>query len=264
MQWRFVHTSMFYLSSLLGIFIKATADIPPLLLTKRLIITLFPTIMQWRFVHTSMFYLSSLLGIFIKVAAVSNTCPATFDLGVLVAVGVPLLLAAWHTERIHRKQFLTTARIAILRVDSVLVAVGVPLLLAAWHKERIHRKQFLTTEQAQGSETELRGMLSRLVPPMCIDSLLSGDEKSNMARIHERSSMARIHEKVTILFLMLNVGHAGVSAEAMVEDLNILFVQLDDLVAQDPHAFKVETVGGDFIAAAGVPDAVENHAQKIA
>ena len=46
----------------------------------------------------------------------------------------------------------------------VVVAVGVPLLLAAWHKERIHRTQFLTTEQAQGSETELRGMLSRCSP----------------------------------------------------------------------------------------------------
>ena len=61
---------------------------------------------------------------------------------------------------------------------------------------------------------DLTVLYDRLVPPMCIDSLLSGDDKSNMARIHE---------SVTILFLTLNVGHAGVSAEAMVRTLHNRF-----------------------------------------
>jgi len=67
-----------------------------------------------------------------------------------------------------------------------------------------------------------------------------------------------------VLFIRLNESDARLRAEDLVAELNAVYLCLDQLLEGHKDCYKVETVGGEYVVASGVPTACPHHACALA
>jgi hypothetical protein len=142
--------------------------------------------------------------------------------------------------------------IADVAMVSATMWLGVGAALSAL--ERVERAHFVAVEQSLASHHALRAMVDRMVPPVMAKRLV--DEWGGHVRIGEN------YDNVSVLFCELQE-NAGKALSTLL-DLNELFGLMDGVVDSVPEACKIETVGGQFVVAAGVPTTAAEHAQAMA
>lgn len=113
-------------------------------------------------------------------------------------------------------------------------------------------------------EQELSEMLLNNVLPQAITKRLKG--RSKLTVDHLQHAILDSYENVTVLFADI-VGFTsfsnGVSPEVLVAVLNDLFTRFD-LIAEHRGLEKIKTIGDCYMAAAGLPAVVTDHADRAA
>ncbi|WP_350295670.1 adenylate/guanylate cyclase domain-containing protein [Limnohabitans sp. Rim8] len=113
-------------------------------------------------------------------------------------------------------------------------------------------------------EQELSEMLLHNVLPQAISERLKG--RSKLTADHFQQNIVDSYANVTVLFADI-VGFTafsqGVSPEAMVSVLNDLFTRFDH-IAEHRGLEKIKTIGDCYMAAAGLPMEVPDHADRAA
>ena len=142
--------------------------------------------------------------------------------------------------------------IADVAMVSATMWLGVGAALLAL--ERVERAHFVAVQQSLASHNSLRALVDRMVPPVMAKRLV--DEWGGHVRIGEN------YDSVSVLFCELQE-IAGNSLSTL-QDLNKLFGLMDDVVDSVPGSCKIETVGGQYVVAAGVPTTSAEHAQVMA
>jgi hypothetical protein len=142
--------------------------------------------------------------------------------------------------------------IADVAMVSATMWMGVGAALSAL--ERVERAHFVAVQQSLASHNALRALVDRMVPPVMAKRLV--DEWGGHVQIGEN------YDSVTVLFCELQET-AGNSLLTL-QDLNRLFGAMDEVVDSVPGALKIETVGGQYVVAAGVPTASALHAESMA
>ena len=142
--------------------------------------------------------------------------------------------------------------IADVSMVSATMWLGVGAALLAL--ERVERAHFVAVQQSLASHHALRALVDRMVPSVMARRLV--DEWGGHVRIGEN------YDGVSVLFCELQ--ETGGKALSTLLDLNQLFGLMDSVVDSVPDACKIETVGGQFVVAAGVPSPATEHAQAMA
>lgn len=142
--------------------------------------------------------------------------------------------------------------IADVAMVAATIYVGLGAAVAA--VERTERAHFVAVQLANASQNTLLGLVDRMLPPVMASQLVQ--QWGGHIAIGER------YDQVSVLFCELQTP----AAEALptLVDLNELFSILDSVVDTVPDACKIETVGGQFVVAAGVPSPSKNHAGSMA
>ena len=113
-------------------------------------------------------------------------------------------------------------------------------------------------------EQELSDMLLHNVLPQAIAERLKG--RSKLTADHLSQAIVDSYAKVTVLFADI-VGFTafsqGVSPEVLVGVLNDLFTRFDH-IAEHRGLEKIKTIGDCYMAAAGLPTVVSDHADRAA
>ena len=113
-------------------------------------------------------------------------------------------------------------------------------------------------------EQELSDMLLHNVLPQAIAERLKG--RSKLTADHLNQAIVDSYDKVTVLFADI-VGFTafsqGVSPEVLVGVLNDLFTRFDH-IAEHRGLEKIKTIGDCYMAAAGLPTVVSDHADRAA
>ncbi len=113
-------------------------------------------------------------------------------------------------------------------------------------------------------EQELSEMLLHNVLPQAIAERLKG--RSKLTADHLSQAIVDSYSKVTVLFADI-VGFTafsqGVSPEVLVGVLNDLFTRFDH-IAEHRGLEKIKTIGDCYMAAAGLPTVVSDHADRAA
>ncbi len=113
-------------------------------------------------------------------------------------------------------------------------------------------------------EQELSDMLLHKVLPQAIAERLKG--RSKLRADHLKLAMVDSYADVTVLFADI-VGFTafsqGVSANVLVHVLNDLFTRFDN-IAEHRGLEKIKTIGDCYMAAAGLPVVVPDHADRAA
>jgi len=139
----------------------------------------------------------------------------------------------------------TASMIESMTIFSIIAIV---LLFTVHQLERAEREAFFERHR---SEELLHNIL-----PVSIASRLKEDQ----------GILADRHEEVTVLFADI-VGFtplsASLSPERLVSILDTLFVAFDD-IAFSEGLEKIKTIGDAYMAAAGLPEAVPDHAARAA
>ncbi len=114
------------------------------------------------------------------------------------------------------------------------------------------------------TEQDLSEMLLHNVLPQAIAERLKG--RSKLTADHLNHAIVDSYENVTVLFADI-VGFTafsqGVSPEVLVSVLNDLFTRFD-LIAEHRGLEKIKTIGDCYMAAAGLPVVVTDHADRAA
>jgi hypothetical protein len=142
--------------------------------------------------------------------------------------------------------------IADVAMVAAIVWLGLGAVIAAI--ERVERAHFVALKLADSSLEMLRGLVDRMLPPPMAAKLVQ--QWGGHVAIGEH------HEHVSVLFCDLKVPSA--EALPLLLDLNRLFNTMDRVVDSVPDACKIETVGGQYVVASGVPHASKNHAASMA
>ena len=130
--------------------------------------------------------------------------------------------------------------------------LGVGAILSAL--ERVERAHFVAVQLSEASHEALRSLVDRLVPPVMASRLV--DQWGGHVAISEN------YDCVSVLFCELQET-AGSPLSSLLS-LNRLFSIMDSEVDSEPGACKIETVGGQFVVAAGVPVISQGHAEAMA
>lgn len=114
------------------------------------------------------------------------------------------------------------------------------------------------------AEQQLSEMLLHNVLPQAIARRLKG--RSKLTADHLNQAIVDSYAHVTVLFADI-VGFThfsqGVSPEALVDVLNDLFTRFDN-IAEHRGLEKIKTIGDCYMAAAGLPTEVPDHADRAA
>jgi adenylate cyclase len=134
-----------------------------------------------------------------------------------------------------------------------LVSFGFLGGLAAHRMERFTRTLFLQERQLDQERLRSDGLLLNILPQVVIDQL----------KITSGRRIAQAFEQVTVIFVDA-VGStqqaAGSSPDAFAHALDELFSRFDEIA--DRHGLeKVKTIGDAYMAVAGVPVAIADHAE---
>lgn len=144
----------------------------------------------------------------------------------------------------------TEAAAVLWGVNFVIVAAGLFINLVALLRQRDHALEDLNSEQER-SENLLRNIL-----PEAIAEKLK----------HKPGVIVKAHESVSVLFADI-VGFTPLTnrlpPEEMIRLLNDVYTQFDHLADQF-GVEKIRTIGDNYMAASGVPEADPRHAQNIA
>ena len=135
---------------------------------------------------------------------------------------------------------------------SAMVALNLGSTVAA--NERVERAHFVAVQLARASHDTLLGLVHRMLPPEMATKLVQ--QWGGHVAISEQ------HEVVSVMFVELRLPAAD-ALPSMI-DLNAHFTMLDAIVDSAPGACKIETVGGQFVVASGVPTASASHARDMA
>jgi len=119
--------------------------------------------------------------------------------------------------------------------------------------ERVERAHFVAVKLARASHDTLLGLLDRLLPPQMAAELVKHWGK--------KVAISEHHAAATVLFVELLLPQAD--ALPILVDLNRLFILMDTIVDTSAGVCKIETVGGQFVVASGVPNASARHAQEM-
>jgi class 3 adenylate cyclase len=135
-----------------------------------------------------------------------------------------------------------------------LVSFGFLGALAAYRMERFTRTLFLRERQLDQERERSDGLLLNILPQVIIDQL-----KATSGR-----RIAQALDDVTVIFVDA-VGSTGQaahsSAEAFAHALDDLFSRLDEIASR--HGLeKIKTIGDAYMAAAGAPVPVADHAGR--
>lgn len=100
-------------------------------------------------------------------------------------------------------------------------------------------------QQFTAQERTFSWLVDAMVPQKLRDMLISSASLGDAAL-----SFSHRYDNVALLFVQLNVQNAvaavnDVTRAAVVQDLDRLFNILDDILHQEPRAYKVETVSGE-------------------
>jgi class 3 adenylate cyclase len=134
-----------------------------------------------------------------------------------------------------------------------LVSFGFLGGLAAHRMERFTRTLFLQERQLDQERLRSDGLLLNILPQVVIDQL----------KVTSGRRIAQAFERVTVIFVDA-VGStqqaARSSPDAFAHALDELFSRFDEIA--DRHGLeKVKTIGDAYMAAAGVPVAIADHAE---
>jgi adenylate cyclase len=142
--------------------------------------------------------------------------------------------------------------IADVAMVSATIYIGLGAAVAA--VERAERAHFVAVQLAHTSHNMLLGLVDRMLPPVMAAQLVQ--QWGGHVAIGDR------YDQVSVLFCELQMP----AAEALptLVDLNELFSVMDRVVDTVSDACKIETVGGQFVVAAGVPSASQDHAASMA
>ena len=88
-----------------------------------------------------------------------------------------------------------------------------------------------------------------MLPERVIDTLVKQALKTG-----EVEAFANTYPDASVLFIQVDVFQTSLDGENLMAELNRIFSLLDNLLNHHKHVFKVETVGAEYMAAAGVPD----------
>mmetsp|Transcript_9099 Transcript_9099/g.22271 ORF Transcript_9099/g.22271 Transcript_9099/m.22271 type:complete len:1374 (-) Transcript_9099:146-4267(-) len=145
------------------------------------------------------------------------------------------------------------AAIAPMLIAWTTVAITSTLVI---RREKGLRRRYLAGRMEQKFEHCFHEILMAMLPKRVVSRLTgiaAGTEEVT-------SQFAEVYNNVSVLFMKVNIQEAGLDAHQTAEELNLLFRKLDHLVASHPHTYKVETVGGEYVAASGCPEPCAAHA----
>ena len=128
-----------------------------------------------------------------------------------------------------------------LAMVAAMVLHGVGAAVVA--VEQAERALFVAEQLSQTSQTFFLRLVDRMLPPAMAVQLVQ--------QWGGHVSIGKRYENVAVLFCELQVP-AGEALPTLM-DLNTLFGLMDGVVDTVPDAFKIETVGGQLVVAAGVP-----------
>lgn len=128
-------------------------------------------------------------------------------------------------------------------------------ITVAYNMERSFRLQFLLKNELMAEQNISEKLLLNILP-----------YKIAMRLKDDEANIADLHANVSVLFADI-VGFTDIagelSAKQLVDLLNDLFSKFDDLV--EKHKIeKIKTIGDAYMAVAGLPEACEDHAKRIA
>ncbi len=122
-----------------------------------------------------------------------------------------------------------------------------------WYRAAVHNfvlRKTLTEERSRADE-----LLRNILPDAIADRLKRGE-----------NHVVEFHDDVSVLFADV-VGFTQLAAELspirLIQLLETLFKAFDE-IAERHGVEKIKTVGDAYMAAAGVPDAVPDHAERVA
>ena len=131
--------------------------------------------------------------------------------------------------------------IADVAMVAATIFLGLGAAVAAL--ERVERAHFVAEQLAQTSHNVLLSLVDRMLPPVMAAQL--------MQQWGGHVAIGKRYENAAVLFCELRMPAAEALPTLM--DLNALFGVMDSVVDTVPDACKIETVGGQFVVAAGVP-----------
>jgi class 3 adenylate cyclase len=88
-----------------------------------------------------------------------------------------------------------------------------------------------------------------MLPRMIVDKLVKQTLETGSVE-----AFAQVYPKTSVLFIQVDVSRNCLDGEDLMAELNRIFSILDNLLNHHSSIFKVETVGAEYMAAAGVPD----------
>lgn len=173
------------------------------------------------------------------------TFPALLALAATILVAWPVTLAI--------EGYLTAERALVGGV--ALFQTYVIGLLAAYTIERYARRAFLSEREAQIERARSERLLLNILPSPIAERLKNRE-----------GPIADLHAEASILFADI-AGFTAMSVEMppqeLVAMLNRLFSGFDQLV-RELGVEKIKTIGDAYMAVAGVPEPVDDHAERIA
>ncbi|PRP94450.1 Adenylate cyclase [Enhygromyxa salina] len=138
----------------------------------------------------------------------------------------------------------------VLQLINLLIAFCVPWIFVYYFR---HGAELVEADLARAA-LRAEKLLNSILPPSIVE------------RLREGQVVADSFDDVSILFCDI-VGFTSLaqkkSPEALVRMLDEVFADFDDLVEQRGLE-KIKTIGDAYMVAAGVPEALEDHAQRLA
>jgi len=152
---------------------------------------------------------------------------------------------------------LSMSGIECIAVFDGAVSVAVVLLVIVGTvaaDERVERAHFVAVEIARASHETLLGLVDRMLPPVMAAQLVE--------QWGGHVAISKSLKEASVLFVELRL--PDTYALPTLLDLNKLFTLMDGIVDTVRGTCKIETVGGQFVCASGVPSASEDHARTLA
>jgi len=137
-----------------------------------------------------------------------------------------------------------------------LAILCIIVLFMGYMLEYTSRKDFIQSLMLESERTRSDALLKNVLPTVMIQRLQELDGTQSGQRF----------ECVTVLFadvVSFTVMSSKISATALVELLNEMFIRLD-LLAAEAGIEKIKTVGDCYMAAAGLPEVTTDHAKVMA
>lgn len=184
------------------------------------------------------------------------------------------VVPAWQEEQLFASSLTVALMVCLasLLCGAALYPVVVHLSADNERKTRqVADSQAALIEGLQRSERELEGKVSQRTLELQREQIRTKELLHNILPIEIAEELSATgsarparHESVTILFTDFSGFTQAVSAmpaDRMVGELNEIFAAFDD-IADDCGVEKIKTIGDAYMAAAGLPKACPDHAQR--